>query len=161
MTSGLTGDAHVTPDVDVTGDAHVADGVTPTSQEGRRPRHPNQKKNLTTEGGSESAPDRAASPSRNDALAPIDEDGFTVTDEMRRWAKRDGYSDLIDIDFSTAQFLDHYRSTGAHRHSWPAAWQKWIRGDADKEAQRRARGPHLRAVSGGQPYTTPEERGIF
>jgi hypothetical protein len=37
------GDVGVTPDVDVTGDAHVADGVTPTSQEGRRPRHPNQK----------------------------------------------------------------------------------------------------------------------
>lgn len=43
MTSDLTGDAHVTGDADVRGDAHVADGVTPTSQEGRRPRHPNQK----------------------------------------------------------------------------------------------------------------------
>lgn len=40
-----TGDAHVTPDVHVTGDAHVADGVTPTSPEGRRPRHPNQNQN--------------------------------------------------------------------------------------------------------------------
>ncbi|MFI9598874.1 helix-turn-helix domain-containing protein [Streptomyces sp. NPDC052043] len=39
----LTGDVDVTPDVDVTGDADVADGVTSTSQEGRRPRHPNQK----------------------------------------------------------------------------------------------------------------------
>lgn len=41
--SGLTGDVDVRGDVDVTGDADVADGVTPTSQEGRRPRHPNQK----------------------------------------------------------------------------------------------------------------------
>lgn len=40
-----TGDAHVTPDAHVTGDAHVADGVTPTSPEGRRPRHPNQNQN--------------------------------------------------------------------------------------------------------------------
>jgi hypothetical protein len=37
-----TGDVDVTPDVHVTGDADVADGVTSTSQEGRRPRHPNQ-----------------------------------------------------------------------------------------------------------------------
>lgn len=41
--SDLTGDVHVRGDVHVTGDVHVADGVTPTSQEGRRPRHPNQK----------------------------------------------------------------------------------------------------------------------
>lgn len=41
--SDLTGDVDVRGDVDVTGDADVADGVTPTSQEGRRPRHPNQK----------------------------------------------------------------------------------------------------------------------
>jgi len=40
--SDLTGDVDVRGDVGVTGDAHVADGVTPTSQEGRRPRHPNQ-----------------------------------------------------------------------------------------------------------------------
>ncbi|MFJ4738750.1 helix-turn-helix domain-containing protein [Streptomyces sp. NPDC088775] len=40
--SDLTGDVDVRGDVDVTGDVHVADGVTPTSQEGRRPRHPNQ-----------------------------------------------------------------------------------------------------------------------
>lgn len=44
-----TGDVDVTPDVDVTGDADVADGVTWTSQEGRRGRHPNQKKNLNNE----------------------------------------------------------------------------------------------------------------
>jgi hypothetical protein len=41
--SDLTGDVDVRGDVDVTGDAGVADGVTSTSQEGRRPRHPNQK----------------------------------------------------------------------------------------------------------------------
>ncbi|MGC5534283.1 helix-turn-helix domain-containing protein [Streptomyces sp. SR-10] len=40
--SGLTGDVDVRGDVDVTGDADVAEGVTSTSQEGRRPRHPNQ-----------------------------------------------------------------------------------------------------------------------
>lgn len=43
VSSDLTGDVDVRGDVDVTGDADVADGVTSTSQEGRRPRHPNQK----------------------------------------------------------------------------------------------------------------------
>lgn len=43
IASGLTGDVDVRGDVDVTGDADVADGVTSTSQEGRRGRHPNQK----------------------------------------------------------------------------------------------------------------------
>lgn len=74
---------------------------------------------------------------------------------MRRWAKRDGYTDLVDIDYATQQFVSHYRSTGARRSSWPDAWQKWIRDDAKKAADR-ANGRHLRAVGG-----TPEERGIF
>lgn len=76
-------------------------------------------------------------PSRPDGLAPIDADGFSLTDGMRRWAYRDGYADLIDLDHSTAQFVSHYRSTGARRKSWPDAWQKWIRDDAKKAAERR------------------------
>lgn len=152
-----TGDVHVTPDVHVTGDVHVADGVTSTSLEGRRPRHPNQKKNLSTEGGSAGARQIAPAAAGDErALAPIDEFGFKISDEMRRWAKRDGYTDLVDIDHSTAQFLDHYRSTGAQRHSWPAAWQKWIREDANREAKRRQR-PNLRAVS-GESYA---DKGIY
>jgi hypothetical protein len=75
---------------------------------------------------------------------------------MRRWAKRDGYSDLVDIDHATAQFISHYRSTGARRSSWPDAWQKWIRDDAKKATDRQT-GRHLRAVAG----QSPEERGIF
>ncbi|MFL4904871.1 hypothetical protein ACJ6WF_17190 [Streptomyces sp. MMS24-I2-30] len=93
---------------------------------------------------------------RPDGLAPIDEAIFRVTDGMRRWAKRDGYTDLVDIDHATAQFVSHYRSTGARRSSWPDAWQKWIRDDAKKAADRHTNGRHLRAVGG-----SPEERGIF
>lgn len=47
--SDSTGDVDVRGDVDVTGDAGVADGVTWTSQEGRRGRHPNQKDEPTDE----------------------------------------------------------------------------------------------------------------
>src|SRR5690606_9369256 len=81
-----------------------------------------------------------------DALAPtpIEVDGFQLTDGMRRWAHRDGYAALIDIDFVTAQFISHYRSTGARRKSWPDAWQKWVREEAHRAAQR---GP--REATGG------------
>ena len=78
--------------------------------------------------------------------APIDIDGFELTDAMRRWAKRDGYSDLVDIDHATAQFVSHYRSTGARRSSWPDAWQKWIRDDAKRASERPNR--PLRSVGG-------------
>jgi hypothetical protein len=85
----------------------------------------------------ETAPAPSAEVSRPDGLAPIDIDGFEVTDGMRRWAHRDGFADLIDIDHSTAQFVSHYRSTGARRKSWPDAWQKWIRDDHKRAAERR------------------------
>jgi hypothetical protein len=106
--------------------------------------------------GGSSTGSSAQSEQRPDGLAPIDSDGFRVTDGMRRWAKRDGYSDLVDIDHATAQFISHYRSTGARRSSWPDAWQKWIRDDAKKATDRQT-GRHLRAVAG----QSPEERGIF
>ena len=46
---------------------------------------------------------------------------------MRRWAKRDGYSDRIDIDYETAQFVSHFRGNGQRRSNWNEEWQKWIR----------------------------------
>lgn len=93
----------------------------------------------------ESAPEPGGS-------APIDVDDFNVTDTMRRWALKT-FGPAIDIDHSTAQFVSHYRSTGVRRKSWPDAWQKWIRDDAKKTAERPRR---LRAVG-----ETPEERGVF
>jgi hypothetical protein len=97
----------------------------------------------------------AASPAapRPDGRTSIPDD-FAVTDGMRRWAHRDGYADLIDIDHSTAQFLSHYRSTGDRRKSWPDAWQKWIRDDHKRAAERAQRGhqpPLLQAIPGGVP----------
>lgn len=93
-------------------------------------------------------------------LAPIDAANFALTDGMRRWAHRDGYTALIDIDHSTAQFVSHYRATGAHRKSWPDAWQKWIRDDAKRATERGAGRPQQGAFlvplpGGGQ---TPARR---
>ncbi|NLG55650.1 MAG: hypothetical protein GX542_08380 [Rhodococcus sp.] len=85
-------------------------------------------------------------------LAPIDAANFALTDGMRRWAHRDGYAQLIDIDHSTAQFVSHYRATGAQRKSWPDAWQKWIRDDAKRAADRRRPG-NVIALPSGQPLT--------
>ncbi|MFJ7963182.1 hypothetical protein [Streptomyces sp. NPDC096324] len=79
-------------------------------------------------------------------LAPIDVDGFVVTDVMRAWALRT-YGTAVDIEYSTAQFVSHYRSTGARRSSWPDAWQKWIRDDAKRAAERRSNRP-LHSVGG-------------
>jgi hypothetical protein len=76
-----------------------------------------------------------------DALAPtpIEVDGFTVTDAMRAWVIRT-YGPHFDVEHATAQFISHYRSTGARRKSWPDAWQKWIRDDVKKAAERGGRG---------------------
>jgi hypothetical protein len=113
---------------------------------------------------SSNQPRPMAPPARPDgplAPSPIEVDGFQLTDAMRRWAKRDGYSDLVDIDHATAQFISHYRSTGARRSSWPDAWQKWIRDDAKRATERgtRTQGAFLIALPGGgqappRPSTT-------
>lgn len=99
-----------------------------------------------------------SSPADLDAYAPtpIEVDGFQLTDSMRRWCAAT-YPGL-DIEHSTAQFVSHYRSTGARRKSWPDAWQKWIRDDAKRATQRASpqQGAFLVALPGGdQPTQQP------
>jgi hypothetical protein len=88
-----------------------------------------------------------------DALAPtpIEVDGFQLTDAMRRWALQT-FGPHLNIDHATAQFVSHYRSTGARRKSWPDAWQKWIRDDAKRATERATRptqGAFLVPLPGG------------
>lgn len=93
------------------------------------------------------------------APSPIDVDGFELTDAMRGWSLRT-FGPGLDVDYETAQFLDHFRAQNVRRPNWPTEWQKWIRRSA-KFASERATRPPLRAVSGGyQPYQqpTPEDR---
>ncbi|MGW4759567.1 hypothetical protein [Streptomyces chartreusis] len=128
-----------------------SNGVTNGGTNGA-PTHPYPNPKDMADAGGDSAGSEARAEQRPDGLAPIDVDGFQLTDGMRRWAKRDGYSDLVDIDHSTAQFVSHYRSTGTRRKSWPDAWQKWIRDDAKKAAARAARptqGAFLVPLTGG------------
>jgi hypothetical protein len=108
---------------------------------------------------SSNQPRPTAPPARPDgplAPTPIEIDGFQVTDAMRAWALRT-YGPALDIDHATAQFVSHYRSTGARRKSWPDAWQKWIRDDAKRATERANRptqGTFLVAVN-GQGQTAP------
>jgi hypothetical protein len=85
----------------------------------------------------ESARDASpATPARSDDRpAPIDIDGFELNDSMRRWA-HDTFP-KVDVDYETAQFLDHFRGTLTRRPNWYAEWQKWIR-RANKWADERA-----------------------
>ncbi|MGW0904954.1 hypothetical protein [Streptomyces sp. NPDC002853] len=93
-----------------------------------------------TSGGSEPS----ATPPGGDA--PIDIDGFELTDVMRAWGLRT-FGPGLDLDYETAQFVDHFRGNESRRPNWPAEWQKWIRRSA-KFASERANRPPLRAVSG-------------
>ncbi|MFF4403776.1 helix-turn-helix domain-containing protein [Streptomyces sp. NPDC001404] len=85
--------------------------------------------------GDHSDPPWAALP-----LAPIDHDGFTLTDGMRRWALST-FGPGLDLEYETAQFLDHFRANGQHRTNWPAEWQKWVRRSAKYASQGRSRRP--------------------
>jgi hypothetical protein len=88
------------------------------------------------------------------APSPIEIDGFQLTDTMRRWVAATYPS--LDIEHATAQFVSHYRSTGTRRKSWPDAWQKWIRDDAKRAADRATRptqGAFLVPLPGGGQTT--------
>jgi hypothetical protein len=110
-------------------------------------------------GGSEGDHSRGGSVAeaeRPDGLAPIDVDGFTLSDGMRRWAVRDGYAPLIDVDYETAQFVSHHRAQQSRRKSWPDEWQKWIRRAhkwATESPQRRATGSNVIQLPSGQTLT--------
>ncbi|MFE0699155.1 helix-turn-helix domain-containing protein [Streptomyces sp. NPDC058872] len=152
-TSPGRGDAHVTTGVTPTserGDVDVANGVTPTSPKPSFEPPTNPPMNQGGYGVTPTSP----------RPAPIDDDGFTLTDAMRRWAL-DTFGPTINIDYETAQFVDHHRAEGSRRNNWPAEWQKWIRRSA-KWASERATRPPLRAVSGGwQPYQNPIDPSVY
>ncbi|WP_432138947.1 helix-turn-helix domain-containing protein [Streptomyces sp. bgisy154] len=144
-TSG--GDAHVTGDTDVTsgvtptskwGDAHVATGVTPTSPKPSFEPPTNRPLNRGELAVVDNTPAALASTAWPEGPpAPIDTDGFTVTDSMRRWAN-DVYPH-VNIQHSTQQFISHYRSTCTRRRNWPEAWRKWIAEDAERGTRRQLR----------------------
>ncbi|MFS4103828.1 hypothetical protein [Streptomyces sp. PD-S100-1] len=94
------------------------------------------------------------------APSPIDVDGFELTDAMRAWSLRT-FGPGLDLDYETAQFVDHFRAQNTRRPNWPAEWQKWIRRSA-KFASERANRPPLRAVAGGwTPHQNPADASDY
>lgn len=89
--------------------------------------------------------------------APIDDDGFELTDPMRRWAVAT-FGTALDVDYETEQFISHFRADGGRRRNWPEEWKKWLRRSA-KFASERANRPTQGAFlvplqgGGGQPLT--------
>ncbi|MGW2010937.1 hypothetical protein [Streptomyces nigrescens] len=86
-----------------------------------------------------------------DGLAPIDVDGFTVTDAMRRWVGAT-YPNL-NPNYETEQFISHFRAEGTRRRNWPEEWKKWIR-RADKWDTERRSGSNVRQLPASRPSTT-------
>ncbi|MFD6375396.1 hypothetical protein [Streptomyces sp. KR2] len=94
--------------------------------------------------------------------APIDDDGFALTDAMRRWAAATFPS--LDVEYETDQFISHFRGEGTRRRSWPDEWQKWMRRSAKYASERRQRQPSNvialpgQTVPGSQPLTGTDAR---
>lgn len=133
----------------------------PPPEEGETPAPPPTR--LDDEAPAPETPRKQAPPSRDERgapPAPIDEDGFALTDAMRRWAL-ETFGEALDVDFETQQFVDHHRAQATRRSNWPAAWQKWVR-QSVKWKSESAR-PPLRAVSGGsyQPYQNPADTSVY
>jgi hypothetical protein len=109
---------------------------------------------------SSNQPRPTAPTARPDGPSPIDDDGFELTDAMRAWSLRT-FGPGLDLDYETAQFLDHFRAQNVRRPNWPTEWQKWIRRSA-KYASERANRPPLRAVSGGHtPFQPPTDHSVY
>lgn len=96
--------------------------------------------------------ERNSTPQRPDGRpAPIDDAGFALTDSMRRWAVNT-FGAALDVDYETAQFIDHHRAQGKKRPNWSAEWQKWMRRSA-KWASERA---NVVALPAGRRSTTDD-----
>lgn len=117
---------------------------------------------VETQEGEQAAVKQPPHPVDLDAYAPspIEDDGWNLTDGLRRWAIGT-FGAGIDPDYEAAQFVSHFRSNGQRRRNWNDEYQKWVRRSA-KFASERANKPPLRAVSGGwQPWKNPANQDDY
>lgn len=160
------GDVDVTPDVDVTGDADVADGVTWTSREGRRGRHPNQKKNLNDEpkdSSSAAAGDLEAGDKEEFGrfwlLYPKSKD-YDLT--LEHWTA--AVSSGVDPQRITAAAKAYAREKAGEPFQFLKQSANWLRDRRyeDKYAPEPDGKPDLRAVGGKhQPYQPPTDHSVY
>jgi hypothetical protein len=81
------------------------------------------------------------------APSPIEDDGWVLNDALRRWALKT-FGPNLDLDYATAQFLDHFIGNRSRRPNWNTEWQKWIRREAKYVAERRERGNVVQLPTG-------------
>ncbi|MFH8336917.1 hypothetical protein [Streptomyces sp. AM6-12] len=86
------------------------------------------------------------------APSPIDTDGWTLADGLRRWAVNT-FGAGIDPDYEAAQFVSHFRSTGQSRRNWNDEYQKWVRRSAKFASERANRPSNVIALPNGQQLT--------
>jgi hypothetical protein len=77
-------------------------------------------------------------------------DDFTVTDDMRAWARQ--HTPLVG-QTETDAFIDYWRAVPGQKGcklDWHGTWRNWMR-RANADVDRRPGRNHLRAVAGGSP----------
>lgn len=173
------GDADVTGDVHVTGDAGVADGVTSTSQKGRRPRHPNLKDEPSVEpkdfcsppeAESDSAPALFVVPAIETGPAPadtFDEFWAAYPNKVGKRHAHKAYAAAIKRGATAEQLLT---ATHAHAAHWRAdktgkKWiphpTTWLNGDRyDDELPDAAETLAATGTDGG-PWHNPNDQSIY
>lgn len=82
--------------------------------------------------------------------APIDDDGFALTDPMRRWALNT-FGPGLDLDYETEQFISHFRADGGRRRNWPEEWKKWLRRSVKFASERQQRSNVYPLAAGKRP----------
>ncbi|MCC5574534.1 hypothetical protein IMZ11_02625 [Microtetraspora sp. AC03309] len=76
---------------------------------------------------------------------------FAVTPAMRSWAAET--APVVDIDFETAQFVDHWTAKGELRLDWVASWRTWMRNQQRWASDRRGNVRQLRPTgTDGRPF---------
>jgi hypothetical protein len=70
-------------------------------------------------------------------MAPIDRDGFKLTEAAHRWAAKTVPG--IDVHHATALFIAHFRAQGVNRPNWYGEWQKWMLRESQFASERAAK----------------------
>lgn len=68
---------------------------------------------------------------------------FSISDETRMKAKREGIGEVLDLDKHTARFVEYWsigEGAGKRKQNWNFQWLKWMRDEADKAQARGGNG---------------------
>lgn len=114
--------------------------------------------------GSADAPSPPRKPSTKGSRLP---DDFTVTDDMRDWAREEGASDML-IERETAKFRDYWPTVPGQKGlklDWRLTWKNWIRRELERNppsliAHNGAHDPDAPIIAGPRGYTPDQMRRL-